>query len=246
MRNSLLHSPVELPAVNFNSHVLVAQHVETRSGAAEDFDFLVGLGSALPDLSSIARCRLVSEPRHPSIRRGVALHHATDRAFHDHQWFLDSQGELHDKLTASGLGRGAARACAHVGIELLLDGFLLRTRTDLSSQVESSFRQIPSMMETLTELAAVDKQDRWQSFLDRSVNWPIPTASDYKPDEVAGRLYRILESRRRLRFDESMIDSVADVLAGAIASLEAGAESLLSDVVDEVVSAGDRQNDASA
>ncbi len=226
--------------MNFNAHVLVAHKIESEIGAEADSDFnpLVGLGSALPDLSSIAGCRLVQDPKEPPLRRGVALHHATDRAFHDHPWFLDMQAEMYSELTNAELGRGPARACAHVGIELLVDGFLLRTRPELSSHVEASFRAIPTVSASLAKLTADDKQTRWVSFLARSADWPIPLADHYQPSDVASRLYRILDGRRRLRFDEALIDSVGGVLTTMVNTLEAGIESLLTDVVSDVSDAG--------
>ncbi len=232
--------------MNFNAHVLVARQVHSQVlspdpargpvGASPDgnFEDLLGLGSALPDLASIARCRLVRDPENPALRLGIALHHATDRAFHDHSWFLDVQARLYDDLTVGGLGRGAARACAHVGVELLIDGYLLRTRSELADDVVASFRTIPIATTSLTGLAADDKQARWRTFLARSAEWPEPSVEQYLPTEVASRLYRILEPRKRLRFEPSQVDVVGSVFGLAVETLETGIDSLVVDVIAEV------------
>lgn len=233
--------------MNFNAHVLVAQLVEdtewpetasTDAAGEVTSGRLIGLGSTLPDLASIAGCRLVNDPEDGHLRRGVDLHHATDKAFHRHEWFLDRQRELFDHLDDRGLGRGAARACAHVGIELLIDGYLLRSRPDLGTAVQASFQAIPTVATSLTDLASATKQARWRMFLARSADWPRPDASDYVPEIVAQRLHRILEPRRRLRFDGDQIPHVEAVLEAMVVDLEPEMEAMLTDVVAAVDATG--------
>lgn len=65
------------------------------------------------------------EARTPELARGIGLHHATDAAFHGIPEFVRLVAEARTVLTASGLGRGAARAAAHIGVELLLDEVLV-------------------------------------------------------------------------------------------------------------------------
>src|ERR1051325_9448351 len=104
--------------VNFVGHIAAGLRVgDDRQPTA----FLVG--TALPDFASMARTRL--RPANGSLAEGIALHHAIDHAFHAHDWFLDAERDVRDSLRADGLPDGAARACAHVGPELLLDGALL-------------------------------------------------------------------------------------------------------------------------
>lgn len=100
-------------AVNFVAHALVALH---RSPSA-----LHGLGAMLPDLAGMASLRVPRVVPHEAIARGVAHHHEVDAWFHEHGAFVALTGRARASFDGAGLGRGGARAAAHVGVELLLD-----------------------------------------------------------------------------------------------------------------------------
>jgi hypothetical protein len=78
----------------------------------------------LPDFATMCGARL-AEIDHPELRAGIALHHRTDRVFHASSHFLALCGDARRDLLARGLGRGHAQAVGHVGVELLLDGWLV-------------------------------------------------------------------------------------------------------------------------
>lgn len=103
--------------MNYFGHAAVASW-STASPAAR-------LGSMLPDFATMCRARL--EPAQPDaeVAAGVALHHATDAAFHDLPAVVGLMRELDARLDKLGCARGPRRAVAHVGIELLLDGVLI-------------------------------------------------------------------------------------------------------------------------
>ena len=101
--------------MNYFAHAWVASRVR----AAPRFV----LGAMLPDLAGFLRIRL-PEQRHPEVAGGVALHHATDRAFHELPGFRQRNRSGVRALRALGLARGSARAASHVGIELVLDAAL--------------------------------------------------------------------------------------------------------------------------
>jgi len=85
------------------------------------------LGAMLPDLLAMAglrRCR----SHDAAIDWGLALHHATDSAFHDAPFFQQALRDQRGALLALGLARGSAAAAAHVGLELLLDQHLAEQR----------------------------------------------------------------------------------------------------------------------
>lgn len=103
--------------MNFFGHVVVATWLP-------DADGRTALGAMLPDLLGIAGLRGV-EPRDPEVARGLELHHRTDDVFHASDAFVTLQASLRAALEAGGLQGGPARAVAHVGVELLLDGALL-------------------------------------------------------------------------------------------------------------------------
>ncbi|MEZ6195091.1 MAG: hypothetical protein R3F20_05080 [Planctomycetota bacterium] len=102
--------------MNFYAHARVADALYR--------DPEVTLGAMLPDLATMAGRRWdPAAADRPGLARGVALHHATDEAFHGAPAFLSLLERWRERLGAAlGLRRGVARAAAHVGIELLLDG----------------------------------------------------------------------------------------------------------------------------
>jgi hypothetical protein len=98
--------------MNFFSHAAVARSF------SEDPEFV--LGAMLPDFASMLGARL-PEVTHETLARGVRFHHVTDHVFHDLEAFRMLSRDAHAELRERGLGRGASRAAAHVGIEILLD-----------------------------------------------------------------------------------------------------------------------------
>src|SRR3954451_19905266 len=84
-------------------------------------DFLVGC--ILPDLAAITRVRLAR----PSgdLGRGVEFHHACDAVFHESSWFRGVNRDVRDALLDASVSPGAARACSHAGVEMVLDGALV-------------------------------------------------------------------------------------------------------------------------
>jgi hypothetical protein len=54
---------------------------------------------------------------------GVASHHRTDAAFHDHPWFKSTMAALVEAMPVADRG---VRAAAHVAVELAIDGALLQ------------------------------------------------------------------------------------------------------------------------
>jgi len=99
--------------MNYFGHALVASW---RAAPAATV-----LGAMLPDFSSMCRARL-ARAQHAEVDTGLALHHATDAAFHDLPAVVGLMRELDARLDRLGCARGPRRAVAHVGIELLLDG----------------------------------------------------------------------------------------------------------------------------
>src|SRR5690606_20947871 len=104
-------------SVNFFGHAAIAAWHSSEPGFV--------LGAMLPDFAAMIRTR---PPRATltSIERGIAFHHLTDHAFHDAPSFRQLTAAAMLELAGLGLGRGAARATAHVGIEILIDGVLAR------------------------------------------------------------------------------------------------------------------------
>jgi hypothetical protein len=60
-----------------------------------------------------------------ALAAGVALHHATDAAFHALPSFTGVVRELGSRLTHAGVSRGPMRGVSHAAVELFLDGVLV-------------------------------------------------------------------------------------------------------------------------
>ncbi|MCC6213681.1 MAG: hypothetical protein IT376_02350 [Polyangiaceae bacterium] len=105
--------------MNFFGHAAIAGRFSPSPAFA--------LGAMLPDLAAMIGARPPSSVD-DDVSRGVELHHATDAAFHDLAAFRELVAGAERELRARGLSRGSARAAAHVGVELLLDGELAGER----------------------------------------------------------------------------------------------------------------------
>ncbi|MFT7598508.1 MAG: hypothetical protein ACI8TP_001429 [Acidimicrobiales bacterium] len=186
------------------------------------------LGSVLPDLGAIGRFRLLGTVDHSTVTAGIAFHHDTDAAFHSHPWFVDIQSRLHGSLVAAGLTRGAARAIAHVGPELLLDGSYLADR----DKHDQALAAVATIGDGLASLVAIDSEG-WMIHLRRVAEVGLPT--DYAdPAAVAARLHRILMRRPRLSFEETCVDDVAEILAERRLEIETIAGPLLAELVSQL------------
>ena len=189
--------------------------------------FLVG--TALPDFAAMGRTRLGAAEG--SLGGGIALHHATDHAFHAEAWFLDLDRELRQLLRADGLPDGAAPACAHVGPELLLDGALLDDPS-IASAVRTVYSQIAAPDDDVVDLAPDGEHDRWRAHL-------VGVATRLDPFTygdaaiVAQRLHAITSRRPRLAFDEELVGAVSARMLAVQPRITASA----TDVLDQVVGA---------
>jgi hypothetical protein len=98
-------------------------HAVAASWQSRDGAFL--LGAMLPDLATLVGGRL-ARVREPGLAAGVRHHVLTDECFHAMPGFRSWEAEAAAQLREAGLRRHAARAAAHVAIELTLDGELAR------------------------------------------------------------------------------------------------------------------------
>ncbi|MEL6985287.1 MAG: hypothetical protein AAFO29_22835 [Actinomycetota bacterium] len=215
--------------MNFVGHVEVARAVAGATTASPGFL----LGAALPDLAAMGRFRLAGRSADDDIAAGVDLHHRTDDAFHRHPLFRTTSSAVSTALTEAGLSRGAARACGHVGVELMLDGHLLTRRTELRGAVDTAIAAAGDRTETLSELIEPAKRADWRTHLGRLAAWDVPDDYD-QPAAVARRLQRILGHRPRLRFSADQIDTVAVGLDQYQQAVIEGAGDLLADLEDQL------------
>ncbi len=206
--------------MNFGGHIAVA--------SIDRHEPLFWLGSALPDLAAMGRFRLLGSTTEPLVEAGIRFHHDTDSAFHGHPWFIATQRRLQEQLQSDGLGRGPARAIAHVGPELLLDGAL-----DHESRTAEALAAIDGVADRLVGLVPGEHQPRWLEHLDRLHSTSATTDND-DPEAVAARLYRMLARRSRLAFDSTHLSMVAGRLATAQPAIEEKAEPLVVELAEQL------------
>ncbi len=201
-------------AVNFFGHAAVAGWISDRPRWV--------FGAMLPDFVSMCRAR-IDAVDDPEVRAGVDLHHRTDDVFHAAPTFVELQARGVEVLEAAGVGRGTARAVAHVGVELLIDGYLLdddeacrayRGAMGLSGSLGVRFRR---------------GGDRFEDLRVRAASHGLP--NDLRdPARVTARLRRVLAARPRLAFAEGDDGPVTEWLRDTHRALDGRLYTLLSEV----------------
>lgn len=219
-----------MPAGRYARRVNLVGHVAVALGnrPAPSSDFLVGC--MLPDLATIARVR-VSRPT-GEVGQGVGYHHECDAVFHELPWFVEHTVRLRDELLAAGVDRGAARASAHAGLEMLLDGAFVDDES-VQSRVRGALDTLDDHAESLAGLAAVPDRERWVATV-RRIARALDTNGYADPTSITLRLQRMTAGRRRieLRADQSAI--VTRVLADAQPDVLVAAPGVVATVRDEV------------
>jgi len=204
----------------------IAGHVAVAMRLAPDAP-RVWLGAALPDLGAMGRFRLMGDTADADVTAGIALHHATDDAFHRHPTFTEAMARLRSDLAGDGVGRGPARAVAHVGPELLIDGYLLGDAA-VGDAVDAAIAEIELLGPALATLVE-HNEPAWEQHLADVPNWGRPT--DYAdPHAVAHRLHRILSRRPRLQLESRHIEGIGHRLEAEQAGLDAAVPDLMTDL----------------
>ena len=202
--------------MNFFGHAAVAGWTREATPA-----FVIG--AMLPDFATISGARSV-RATHPEAIGGVALHHATDAVFHAAPDFVVLTRRVREQLERGGIRTGSARAAAHVGVELLLDGTLVTVHR----ACDLYLRALGDGGAYLT-CDGADDVPRLARFLDRLRGAGIPYAYA-DPRAVAGRVERALSPRPLLALPAGRADVLAAVLSDVAADVRERAASLLDDV----------------
>jgi len=188
--------------VNFFGHAVVASWEARTPGFV--------LGAMLPDFATMSGARLAGVD-HPELGAGIALHHRTDRVFHAASHFLALCREARGALLARGLGRGHAHAVGHVGVELLLDGWLVERRE--ATETYAAALRCGRQRELGRQIRWLDEEGpaRWHALRRRLEKHGPP--EDYSdPTLVASRIERILRGRPRLALDARRLEIAARYL----------------------------------
>ncbi|MEN9577830.1 MAG: hypothetical protein RJA70_839 [Pseudomonadota bacterium] len=195
--------------MNFFGHAVVA------SWASDDP--ALAFGAMLPDFGHMLGLTRI-DSSHPTIRAGIALHHASDDVFHNGLTFVRLQNQGRAALMIAGLPRGATLALSHVGVELMLDRELSHQPDHLKHyllSIEQGLRHCSSLSWSLPTVTAGalagQKADDGHPF-ERLLTLLGERADKLAPrngDELAERLFRILSPRPRLTFPRAALPQVA-------------------------------------
>lgn len=181
----------------------------------------------LPDFAGMVGARIEGAATHVELQRGIDLHHRTDEAFHGAPLFVELCRTAVQELEGSGVARASARAVAHVGTELLLDGWLASNDAAVAAY-RSAMRAGPSLIQSI-EFRSNDGPDRCQWLLSRLAPAPIPQRY-VETEFVAERLEFALAPRPRLALSTADAAHVRALLPNLQARLIAAAPSLLESV----------------
>ena len=170
--------------MNFFGHAYLA--------ARENPDPRFLLGSMMPDFVGMigARLRAVEDP---VITSGIAHHHEVDAAFHGAPLFLSLMGDAQDYLESRDLGHGPAMAVGHVGVELILDGWLATH----GHRHDAFCGALKSASANTLDWEHPDHARRWDLLCQRLADGTLPRAY-LEPEFIASRLQLILSARPRL------------------------------------------------
>ncbi len=196
--------------MNFFGHAVIASWMRPEPPFV--------LGSMLPDFEGMVRQR-ISHINDSVVSAGIDFHHRTDAVFHRAPTFIALCRHALRELQGAGVRRGTARAVAHLGTELFLDGWLANGNDGT-----------PMYRASLTETeGAVDWHDGGEAFTElrrRLIDWGPPHAYR-EPTFVMERLAVMLDHRDRLRIEEEDHAQVQRFLLTLRPTVEAAAPELL-------------------
>ena len=215
--------------MNFFGHALLAQRHEAASGSVRA-GFI--LGAMLPDFASMLRTR---PPRATldALQAGLAFHHLTDDAFHGSQSFLEFSGQASSFLGARGLSRGSARAVAHVGVELLLDGAFASENAANEAYLSALECGLTTHVASHIHWQASEQEARFQH-LCHDLARRGAYRGDAPAELIAERLRNILADRPRLAMDDAGQSVVREWVVTARPLIVTGAAELLREVTQRL------------
>ncbi len=180
----------------------------------------VVLGAMLPDFATMCRGGIAATAD-VDVTRGIALHHATDSAFHQLPVVVGLMRELDARLAHGGCARGPRRAVAHIGVELLLDGILVDDATYRAAYLTGLGHD-----ETTTRWRGPDEVDRFNLLVQRLRGYGVP--DDLKrADAIAQRLARILAHRPLLAPSTADLVAIRVALADHQARVEVATDTVM-------------------
>jgi hypothetical protein len=167
------------------------------------------LGAMLPDLLPMARVRDTETFDDSELALGVQFHLQTDSLFHETEAFITLNREALKELRSQGISRGPARACAHMGVEMLIDARLAEERNFHDGYLEAlaSGAGDPLLFGPHKREAGERVRALCDHLAEKGKGIHAATR-----ERFALRLGRTLENRPRLRPTESELVKIADYL----------------------------------
>lgn len=215
--------------VNYFGHAAVASWSRAAPGTT--------LGAMLPDFAAMCGGRIASAGE-PSVADGIALHHATDAAFHQLPIVTGLMRELDEQLDRGGCARGPRRAVAHIGVELLLDGVLVDEPAYRAAYL-GGLGHDPALA-----WREPDAAPRFAVLLDRLRARGVP--DDLRlPDAITARVQRILAPRPRLAPSSDDLRAIRRALVAFQSRLAVAADAILRALrgAREIAVVGAREDD---
>jgi hypothetical protein len=207
--------------VNYFGHAAVASW-SSAGGAGDALGALV-LGAMLPDFESMCGER-VAHAGDAGVERGIALHHATDGVFHALPVVTGLMRELDARLAAAACARGPRRAVAHIGVELLLDGVLVREPAYRAAFLAGIACE-PAPAITWRDDAAAAAA-RFAQLIARLRGYGVPDDLQ-RPEAIAQRVQRILAHRPLLAPSADDLRAIRGALIAFQPRIEVAAEAIL-------------------
>ena len=175
----------------------------------------------LPDFATMSGARIANDaPHEPEIGRGIDIHHATDKAFHQAPVVTGLMRDLDTLLDERGCARGPRRAVAHIGVELLLDGVLVdepEYRTAYTRAIAHDGTPI---------WREPDDPARFAMLISRLRAYGVP--DDLRdPAKITHRLARMLAHRPLLAPSPSDLTAIRDALHVYKSRVDVAAETVL-------------------
>jgi hypothetical protein len=207
--------------MNFFGHAWLA--ARARPDAAFVF------GAMLPDLATMAGLRVI-EVAHASADEGRRFHLATDAAFHRAEGFQRLCVASTHALREAGLRRGPARAIGHVGVELLLDGWLATTE-GVPALYGEALALGPALAPAIAFRANAGPAPLVE-LCTRIAGAKLAPDAWCEPERLTARLARILARRPLLALQAHELPAVRAWAARTPASVASAAPALLREIGD--------------
>ena len=182
------------------------------------------LGAMLPDLAAASGLR-VALPSGGALALGLRLHARADAAFHAAPEFAALVSAGRRALEAAGLPRGSARASSHVGVELLLDGWLA-ARGAPSAAFCAALELAGGLADDAALFRPHPRPARWHALCARLLGGELPAAFA-RPERAALAVERALSARPRLALPAGARTLVGGWLRAAQPEVAACAPALL-------------------